>query len=118
MKTAQDPRHRKRQDIVKKLFSFSFSEDQRPKSIEPILDNLEIIDKAIQDAATERPLKNINKIDLAILRLATHEITFDKSIPTKVTIDEAIEIAKSYGSDSSPSFVNGVLATIAKKDQK
>lgn len=118
MKTAQDPRHRKRKNIVKKLFSFSFSQNQRPKSIEPILDNLEAIDKTIQSAATEWPLDKINKIDLAILRLATYEILFDKNIPIKVAIDEAIEIAKSYGSDSSASFVNGALATIAKKDQK
>ncbi len=101
------------------MFSYSFSEKQHPPSIQPILKSLESIDRIIQEAAPEWPLDKINKVDLAILRVATHEILHDEAVPTKVSINEAVEIAKIYGSESSPSFVNGVLGTILKtKDKK
>lgn len=115
MKTAQDPRHKKRQERVQKLFSHSFQSKKTLKSIQPILDNLKIIDDFISQAAPEWPLDKINKVDLAVLRLATYEIFFDEDVPEKVSIDEAVEIAKKFGSESSPSFVNGVLGTILKK---
>ena len=62
------------------------------------------------------PISKIAKIDVAILRLAVYELIFEKNTPPKVIIDEAIELAKEYGSDSSPSFVNGVLGSIYKKN--
>jgi transcription antitermination protein NusB len=55
----------------------------------------------------------MGKVDLTVLRLAIYEIKFDKDIPTKVAINEAVEIAKIFGGDSSGSFVNGVLAKLA-----
>lgn len=116
MKTSQDPRHKKRKEKVKLLFAHSFHSAPN-KKIEPILDKLVNIDKLIAKAAPEWPLDKINKIDLAILRVATHELLFDKEVPDKVSIDEAVEIAKEYGSDKSPSFINGVLGTILKKDK-
>lgn len=56
----------------------------------------------------------MSRIDRNILRSATYEIGFLSDIPVSVTINEAIEIAKSYGSDDSPMFINGVLDNIAK----
>lgn len=56
----------------------------------------------------------MNKVDLAILRLAVYEVQKDEDIPTGVAINEAVELAKKFGGDDSPSFVNGVLAKIAK----
>ena len=53
------------------------------------------------------------KVDLAIIRLAVYEIKFEDDIPTKVSINEAVELAKKYGADESGAFVNGVLAKFA-----
>lgn len=118
MKNSQDPRHRKRKEKIQDLFSYSFQENAT-EQIEPIIAKLPQIDKLIQEAAPEWPLAKINKVDLAILRNATYELLFDKDIPEKVSIDEAVEIAKTFGAKKSPSFVNGVLGTILNsKKQK
>lgn len=110
MKTPTDPRHRKRVKLVQALFASSYH-PQNKKLIAPIKENLEDIDKAITSAAPEWPLNNINRVDLAILRVATHELLYTDT-PPKVAIDEAVEIAKKYGAENSSSFVNGVLGTI------
>lgn len=119
MKTRLDPRHKKRQRLSKLLFAWEFQKHNRPKitniSLESILTNLETIDKLISQAAPEWPLDQIAKIDLSILRLAIFELAIDKKEPPKVIIDEAIELAKELGSDSSPSFVNGVLGTVLSR---
>jgi len=57
------------------------------------------------------------RVDLNILRLAIFEILFDNEVPLKVAINEAIELAKTFGSDNSPKFVNGVLGAIATETQ-
>ncbi len=79
-----------------------------------ILDKLDEIDKLIEAATIGWTIDRMSKVDLSIMRLATYEIKFDEDIPPLVAVDEAIEIAKIYGGDSSPSFVNGVLAKIIK----
>lgn len=118
MKTATDPRHKKRETQIKSLYTFSFSPQQIDPSIKTLTPRLKTIDKKISSAAPEWPIDQINKIDLAILRLAIYEILYDKKIPLKVSIDEAVEIAKTYGSDSTPGFVNGVLGSIIKSNKK
>jgi len=60
------------------------------------------------------PVDKLNKIDLAILRLAIYELERKKT-PPKVIIDEAVELAKEFGGENSPSFINGVLGTIYKE---
>lgn len=116
MKTAQDPRHKKRVRKIKLLYSYSFLKDQKKhKPIEPIIKNLYKIDKVISKCAPEWPVEKLNKIDLAILRLALYELLIEKLNPHKVVIDEAIELGKEFGSDNSPKFVNGVLGTALKK---
>ena len=57
-------------------------------------------------------MERISKTDLAILRLATYEILYRDDIPFKVSVNEAVELAKSFSDDSSPSFINGVLAGV------
>ena len=56
----------------------------------------------------------MGKVDLTILRLAVYEMKLDEDIPVKVAINEAVELAKKFGGDESPAFVNGVLAKIAR----
>lgn len=118
MKTAKDPRHQKRRNLVKELFAQSFTEQNTlSQETKSILEQKETIDKKIQEAAPAWPISRLNKIDLAILRLSVYELTESKT-PPKVVIDEAVELAKEFGSDNSSSFVNGVLGTIYKEDEK
>ena len=118
MKKKSDPRHRERQLIIKQLFAQSFSpQDQRAlkEKTKEILEIMPKIDRLIEKAAPEFSLEGINKIDLAILRLAIFELFWDKKQPPAVIIDEAVELAKEFGSQSSPKFVNGALGAVLKK---
>jgi len=115
MKTASDPRHKKRIERMQKLFELSFRQQKSDPDIDPILAQLPSIDEKIQKAAPEWPLPKIAHIDLAVLRLSTYELTEEKKEPPKVIIDEAIELAKAYGNDNSPKFINGVLGSILKE---
>lgn len=113
MKKKSDPRHLRRKKLMQELFSWEFKSDQKPAiEIREIISNLPKIDKLIAKSAPDRPIDQINKIDLAILRLAVFEIILDKGIPPKVAIDEAVELGKEYGSDSSASFINGALGKL------
>lgn len=84
------------------------------KREEDILNHLPEIDKEISEKATGWTLERFGKVDLAIVRLAVYEILFDETIPTGVSINEAVELAKKFGREESGSFVNGVLAKFAK----
>lgn len=112
MKTALDPRHKKRQKIVESLFKIDFHKQIVNNDTKAVLRHKNFIDKQIENAAPEFSIDKINKVDLAILRLAVYELLVEKTQPTKVIIDEAIELAKEYGGDSSPAFVNGALGNI------
>ena len=57
----------------------------------------------------------MSKVDLTIIRLALYEILYDESVPEKVAINEAVELAKKFGGDESPSFVNGILAKLVRE---
>lgn len=119
MKTAADPRHLKRIKLFKALFSLGFKQKKSaPNSIRPILDNLPVIDQLITKYAPEWPVEKLNKVDLAVLRLAIYELNFVKKNPPKVIIDEAIELAKEFGTEKTPKFINGVLGTILKQNEK
>lgn len=111
MKRKADPRHQKRREMMQALFGYSFHPDVSDPNLKVILPQLSKIDEYIQQAAPEWPLNQINKVDLAILRQAVWELT-DNQTPYKVIIDEAVELAKEYGSDTSPKFVNGVLGSV------
>lgn len=116
MKTPYDPRHIRRQKAVKNLFRWSFQSKQtmENKLAKEVLAQRKKIDKIIADAAPDWPIEQINRIDLAILRLAIYELAVTKKEPPKVIIDEAVELAKRYGSEKSSSFINGVLGTVLK----
>lgn len=68
------------------------------------------IDKNIEKHLIKWKLDRLSKMNLAILRISTYEILFEEEIPGKVSVNEGIELAKKYGEDSSPAFVNGILA--------
>lgn len=112
MKTAEDPRHLRRIKLMQSLFSWQFKKNRAPKLIANIVSSLSEIDQLISLSAPDRPIENINRVDLAILRLSIFELIIDKGEPPKVVIDEAIELGKEFGSDSSSSFINGVLGKV------
>jgi len=118
MKKKSDPRHKRRQSLVKALFSHSFRLNEPPiEEISEIAANLESIDASISVNAPEWPISQINRVDLAILRLAVYELSYSKT-PPKVIIDEAVELGKEYGSNSSAKFINGVLGSYLKKNHQ
>jgi N utilization substance protein B len=115
MKTASDPRHKNRVVVIQHLFSAQFQ--NKPDNItKAIWAKLAEIDPLIAVAAPEWPIGKLNPIDLAILRLAIYELTIDKKVPYKVIIDEAIELAKEYGSSNSAGFINGALGKLVKDE--
>ena len=78
-----------------------------------IVEKLEEIDAAIGEASKGWKVSRMAKVDLALIRLAVYEMKYEEDVPVKVAINEAIELAKQYGTDDSPAFVNGVLAKLA-----
>ncbi len=77
-----------------------------------VFNNLENIDKYIEKYAPEWPIDQITIIDRNVLRLGIYELVFSEKIPPKVAINEAIEVAKNFGGESSGKFINGVLGSI------
>ena len=83
------------------------------EKFQKVYDKLEEIDTALNEKVEGWNTGRMGKVDLTVLRLAVYEIMFDEEIPTGVAINEAVELAKKFGQDTSPSFVNGVLAKFA-----
>ncbi|SHO52555.1 NusB antitermination factor [Anaerocolumna xylanovorans DSM 12503] len=81
-----------------------------------MLSKIPEIDAILSEISSGWKLNRMGKVDLTILRLAVYEIKFDEEVPTKVAINEAVEIAKLFGGDSSGAFVNGVLAKLAREE--
>ncbi|MBO4456450.1 MAG: transcription antitermination factor NusB [Butyrivibrio sp.] len=81
---------------------------------EKIAEKLEDIDKAINEKTKGWDTDRMAKVELTIIRLAIYEIRYDDTVPTGVAINEAVELAKKFGQDGSPAFVNGVLAKFAE----
>lgn len=78
-----------------------------------VLDNSENLDLLISEHAPEWPLDQVAVIDRNILRIALWEVAYYRKTPLKVGINEAVELAKLFGTDSSPRFINGVLGSLA-----
>jgi transcription antitermination factor NusB len=111
VKTASDPRHKKRIRAFKSVYAHSFSSQEiTSKTAKKVIEKQAEIDEIITKCAPEWPINQINRTDVSVLRLAIFELLYKKKTPTKVIIDEAVEIAKRYGSHTSGSFVNGALA--------
>ena len=112
MKTALDPRHKRRQRLIQELFRVQFQKQTINKDANEVMKYKDSLDSNIHKAAPDFPVDKINKIDLAILRLSTYELLVIHKEPQNVIIDEAVELAKEFGNDSSPAFINGVLGRI------
>jgi len=119
-----DQRHLRRIELMKALFACTFSEDPQQNTsldvykeqpffndLKMAVDQLSQIDEQLQKVAAERPIKDINKVDLAILRLIVFESN-NHNTPNKVLINEGIELAKEFSNDKSSKFINGVLGKI------
>ena len=114
-----DYRHERRQKFFQQIFAATFTDanlelarqDASRPTLAKLIGAIPDLDAEIQTAAPERPLKDINKVDLAILRMTIFE-SREKKTPKKVLINEAIELAKEFGTESSPKFINGALAKL------
>ena len=84
------------------------------KALNGVQNNVDNIDKNIEEYLVKWKLSRISKINLAILRICTYEVFYDEDIPERVSINEAIELAKKYSEESSVPFINGVLDKILK----
>ena len=131
-----DPRHNARKIALATIFSWSFLSQDPIRTIrdtsdslgiadynadlvqfltQGVTENREALDKVIEEMAPEWPINQIAKIDLTILRIAIFELLISQNVPPKVAIDEAVELAKEFGSENSSKFVNGVLGTVVEK---
>ena len=86
------------------------------KKYERVISHVEEIDRLLNTASKGWKTARMNKVDLTILRLAVYEMKWDDEVPEGVAINEAVELAKKFGGDSSSSFVNGVLGKVAKQE--
>jgi N utilization substance protein B len=81
--------------------------------VKGVLDNIDRLDKSIQEHAPAWPIDQLPVVDRNILRLAILEIIIDNKVPVKVAINEAVELAKNFGAERSSKFVNGVLGAVS-----
>lgn len=139
MKTEHDPRHQARMLVLQKLFAKDFMQLDREEVtidqlkeinefesydeklyeelIKGVVEKSGEIDEYIVKYAPAWPIEQIKKVDLEILRIAIYEAFIAQLTPPKVAIDEAIELAKSFGGSTSDKFVNGVLGAIFEKNK-
>ena len=75
-----------------------------------IVEKLEEIDQEIERVSDGWQISRMGKVELTIIRLALYEIRYDEEVPTGVAINEAVELAKKFGGEDAPSFINGILA--------
>ena len=129
-------RRQLRENVFKMLFRVEFHHDKElpeqlilfEDELEPISEDekiymtnkykdiyahIEELDAAINEVSKGWKTIRMGKVDLTLIRLAVYEIRFEEEIPVKVSINEAVELAKKYGTDDSPAFVNGILAKFA-----
>ena len=85
--------------------------------IDGVASEKDFLSKTIAGFAQGFALERIYKIDLAILLIASYEILFLPDVPDKVSVNEAVELAKTYSTDNSPAFINGVLASVIKEKE-
>ncbi len=108
---------------LQEIIEWRFDEDDPPESVATYAEYLlrgawehrQQYDELIGHAAPSWPLEQMARIDRNILRLAMYEMLESEEVPTKAAINEAVELAKEFGSDASRRFVNGVLGTIASQ---
>lgn len=84
------------------------------EKVNNIIDRIPEIDEKINEYSEGWKVDRLGKVELSIIRLAVYELLYDEDIPTGVAINEAIELAKTFGSDSAPAFINAVLGKISR----
>ncbi|MBN2735998.1 MAG: transcription antitermination factor NusB [Spirochaetales bacterium] len=111
------------------IYDFSWIDEKNQTKIKPesldfarlliggTLENLEVIDNTIKNHLERWDFSRLAKVDLANLRIGIYELLFLKDIPAQVAIDEAINIAKEFGSDDSYRFINGILDSVYKSQK-
>lgn len=113
-----------KEDYIEIIHNFKENTDENLEDVDftylervlkGVSENTSVIDETITKYLVKWKIERLPKMNLAILRLATYEILFEKDIPNKVSINEAIELAKKYCDDSAPSFINGILNNLIKK---
>ena len=82
------------------------------KRVNAIMEKVEEIDDILSKTTSGWSIKRLGKVELTILRIAVYEMHYDDEIPVKVAINEAVELAKTFGGDETPAFINGVLAKL------
>lgn len=134
-------RHLSRSIVIQSLYEWDFT-GQKPEKLKKIIErnikefgpgledqtfvwqlvngvveNLSKVDRIIERAAPEWPIRQIDIVDRNVLRIGLYELLFGKKeeVPPKVAINEAIELAKTFGGESSGKFINGVLGTVYKE---
>ena len=83
-----------------------------------VLEKLDEIDALLNATSNGWKTKRMSRVDLTALRLAVYELKYDKDVPTGVAINEAVELAKRFGGETSGSFVNGILGKIANSESE
>lgn len=111
-----------KEDMAQQIRDFfegedSFSEKERQRvadKVMAVLEKQDEIDAELEKYSIGWKVRRMSKVDLTILRLAVYEMKYDEKVPVSSAINEAVELAKNYGEEHSPSFVNGILAKTAK----
>lgn len=99
-------------------FSNDVDGDYIKDVISGVIDNSKKLDKEIEECAPEWPIEQISCIDKSILEIAIFELVHSTEVPPKVAINEAVELAKQFGSTNSSKFINGVLGSVYDRNIK
>jgi transcription antitermination protein NusB len=109
-------------DMLKTNLESSDHADENTEFITGLIDGVvqykDDIDGRVEVAAPEWPLDQISVIDKSILRLAIYELLYTQDVPAKVAINEAVELAKTFGGDNTSRFINGVLGTVYRNSER
>lgn len=118
-------RRQAREQALRALFQREFletlAEEDLPedpygrKLVQGVEEHREEIDTLIAERAEGWPLERLHSVDRNLLRLAIYELLYEEDVPPEVVIDEAVELAKKYGTERSPAFINGILDRIYKE---
>lgn len=114
--------HKEDLDNKLELFvdNFEYSEDESEfilDSSKILIENIDKIDELIESSLNKWSFDRLFKIDLSILRVAVFELLYNRDTPKEIVINEAVEIAKKFGTDDSPKFINGILGTLIRSEK-
>lgn len=114
--------HKEDLDNKLELFvdNFEYSEDESEfilDSSKILIENIDKIDELIESSLNKWSFDRLFKIDLSILRVAVFELLYNRDTPKEIVINEAVEIAKKFGTHDSPKFINGILGTLIRSEK-